>query len=557
MEHLAMRTATRSGRALGSALRMIAVGIVAAGLAGTSRGQTPPTPGSVQESLVRPRLTPPASPAQVILPEQAGPSIHDRKGKRFQVHSFRFVGNTVFPVRRLKQVVERYLDLELNLYDLNVAADSVTEFYHDRGYSLARAVIPAQEVKDGVVTIAVIEGRVGKVLFSGHKGYSEDFLRRQVGRLPAGSLVAAENLERTLLLLNDLPGLKVRATLAPGAEFGTSDVLVKAEEKPIALNLTADNFGSKETGRKRADAGVELNNPLGIGDQLSLRAVTTERKLIKFGKVGYSLPLDDDGLRLAASFAESRYDVAGDFAALGLSGSSQVAEVSVQYPLARSRGHNETVSLGMKTTHLVQQTLAVETSNTRIPMITLGYLFNRIGEDASVSNLSAQVASNLRTNSSGTRQDAQRFRLEIDGNYLLPLDRKWDVYLRGAWAYSPDRLPDSEKYSIGGPGSIRAYRASELRGDSGAQATLEFRRSLQFGSMPGSAAIFADSGKVAYKAPGYADSFQSISAWGAGLTLYPMRQVTAKIEAAIPGGGRMRSIDGKTGRLWASISASF
>jgi len=556
MEHLAVNPSPRSA---GSRIpgRVATLGLVLLGLAAPLRAQTPPTPGSVQESLARTRPAAPVSPAQIVLPEQAGPTIHDRKGKRFQVHSFRFVGNTVFPTRRLKQVVERYLDLELNLYDLNVAADSVTEFYHDRGYSLARAVIPAQEVKDGVVTIAVIEGRVGKVLFSGHKGYTGDFLQRQISHLPPGSLIAAESLERTLLLLNDLPGLKVRATLAPGAEFGTSDVLVKAEEKPLAFTVSADNFGSKETGRRRADAGIELNNPLGIGDQLSLRAVTTERKLIKFGKFGYSLPLDNDGLRLAASFAESRYDVAGDFAALGLSGSSQVAEVSLQYPLARSRGHNETVSLGLKTTHLVQQTLAVETSNTRIPMLTLGYLFNRIGEDASVSNLSAQVASNLRTNASGTRQDAQRFRLEIDGNYLLPLDRKWDVFMRGAWAYSPDRLPDSEKYSIGGPGSVRAYRASELRGDSGAQATLEFRRSLQLGPMPGSAAFFAESGKVAYKAPGFADSFQSISAWGAGLTLYPMRQVTAKIEAAIPGGGRMRSLDGKTGRVWASISASF
>ena len=168
--------------------------------------QTPPTPGSVMESLAGPRQSIPSTPAQIVLPEQPGPSIHDRKGKRFQVHSFRFVGNTVFPAQRLKRVIERYLDLELNLYDLNVAADAVTEFYHDRGYTLARAVIPAQRVEDGVVTIAVVEGRVGKVLFSGNKGYSDAFLRQRVAQLPAGSLVATDRLERTLLLLNDLPG---------------------------------------------------------------------------------------------------------------------------------------------------------------------------------------------------------------------------------------------------------------------------------------------------------------------------------------------------------------
>jgi hemolysin activation/secretion protein len=524
-------------------------------IAGQAAAQTPPTPGSVMESLA-PRPVAPATPAQIILPEQPGPTIHDRKGKRFQVHSFRFTGNTVFPAQRLKRVVERYLDLELNLYDLNVAADAVTEFYHDKGYSLARAVVPAQRVEDGVVTIAVVEGRVGQVLFSGNKSYADDFLQLQLVHLTPGSLVATDRLERTLLLLNDLPGLKVRATLAPGVEFGSSDVLIKAEEKRFALALTVDNFGSKETGQRRADVGLEFNNPLGIGDQISLRAVTTERKLIKYGKLGYSLPLNADGLRLAASFSESRYDVAGDFAALGLSGTSRIAEVTVLYPLTRSRGHNETLSFGAKSTQLVQNTFAVETSNTRIPMLSGGYLFNRIGEDASVSNLSTQVASNLRR-TDGVRQDAQRFRLELDGNYLLPLDRKWDVYLRGAWAYSPDKLPDSEKYSIGGPGSVRAYRPSELRGDGGAQATLEFRRSLKLGPMAGSMAWFADVGKVAYKAPGFADSFQSIAAFGVGFSVYPMRQTTVKVEAAIPRGGLTTSLDGKKSRLWASISASF
>jgi hemolysin activation/secretion protein len=548
----AMNSATtgRVGRAAFCALAMLV-------MADKLRAQTPPTPGSVMESLAGPRPSAPTTPAQIIIPEQPGPTIHDRKGKRFQVHSFRFVGNTVFPAQRLKRVIERYLDMELNLYDLNVAADAVTEFYHDRGYTLARAVIPAQRVEDGVVTIAVVEGRIGKVLFSGNKRYTNDFLQLHLTHLPPGSLVATDNVERTLLLLNDLPGFKARATLAPGAEFGTSDVLVKVEEKLLGLTMVVDNFGSKETGQKRADLGAEINNPLGIGDQFSVRGVTTERKLIKFGKLGYSLPLNADGLRLAASYAESRYDVAGAFAALGLSGSSNTTEIALQYPMTRSRGHNETISLAFKSTQLVQQTLAVETSNTRIPMLNLGYVANRIGEDASVSNLSTQVASNLRHNSDGTRQDAQRFRLEIDGNYLLPLDRQWDVYLRGAVMYSPDRLPDSEKYSIGGPGSVRAYRVSELRGDSGGQASLEFRRNFAVASMPGSLSLFGDTGRVVYKAPGFANSWQSISAWGAGVSVYPMRQVTVKIEAAIPGGGRMRSLDGKTGRLWASISASF
>ena len=538
---------------------VLALAIALLPLARDAMAQTPatPTPGSVLESLAGPRPAAPPSPAQIVIPEQPGPSVHDRHGKRFQVHSFRFVGNTVFPVLRLKRVVERFLDLELNLYDLNVAADSVTEFYHDRGYSLARAVVPPQRVEDGVVTIAVVEGRVGKVLFSGHKRYTDEYLQLQLVHLQPGSLVATERLERTLLLLNDLPGFEVRATLAPGAAFGTSDVLVKAEEKMIAATASADNFGRKETGQNRATVGVEVNNPLGIGDQLILSGVATDKSLLKYGKVGYSLPLNNDGLRLAASHSEAEYDVAGAFVALGLSGMSSVSELAVQYPLTRSRGRNETLSVGIKTTHLLQKTFGVRTSDTRVPMLNFGYVANRIGEDASVSNLSVQLASNLRRNTDGTRQNAQRFRMEVDGNYLLPLDRKWDVYLRGAFVYSPDRLPDSEKYSIGGPGSIRAYNASELRGDMGAQATLEFRRSVSIGKTPGSVAFFGDAGRVVYMYPGFSNSWQSLVGWGVGLTLYPTAKSVVKLEAATPGGGRFHAVDRKVGRLWASISLSF
>ena len=316
--------------------RIGSIGIALLTAATPIHADVAPTPGSVRESVPGQRPGLPASPAQVILPEQPGLSQHDRRGKRFQVHAFRFAGNTVFSDQRLKRVVSRYVDLELNLYDLNVAADAVTEFYHDRGYSLARAIIPPQKVADGAVTIGIVEGRVGKVLFSGQKRYPESLLSKFVGPLATGALVTSDKLERGLLLLNDLPGLKARATLSPGNEFGASDVLVKAEESLLGGNLTVDNSGRKETGRWRADASLDINNPLCIGDQLNLRGLVTDQHLMKYGKVGYSLPLNGNGLRLTGAVSEVRYDVAGAFAALGLDGIARSRELGLLYPHRRS-----------------------------------------------------------------------------------------------------------------------------------------------------------------------------------------------------------------------------
>jgi hemolysin activation/secretion protein len=517
--------------------------------------EAPPTPGAVLGTLPPTRPVLPTSPAQILLPESSELPVFDRNGKRFQVHSFHFVGATAYSRLRLKRVVERFVDLELNLYELNLAADAVTEFYRDHGYTLAHAIIPAQRVENGVVTIAVIEGRVGRVLFSGNKSYSDDFLQARTSHLKSGKLVTSRDLERTLLLMNDLPGLTVRGTLAPGDKFGTSDILIKADEHRLAGSVSMDNSGRSETGSVHKTVTGEINNPLGIGDQLTLNAVITNKRLTKSAGAGYSLPLGDDGWRLSANYSRVRYDVSGTFAALGLSGSVRTGTLGLSYPLVRSRGHNEILGIDLRRTRLTQQTLGITTSVVTLPVADFTYTSNSIDDDASVNTLMAKASTNGRQqNATGTRQDAELLRVEVDDNYLMPLNRYWSLYVRGALAYSHDRLPDSDKYSIGGPGSVRAYRAAELRGDSGYQGTLEFRRSHYFGKMPGVMSLFYDIGHAIYKQPGHSDTSDTISGYGVGFTLYPARQALLKLELARTGRNSYHAADGHKSRVWLSLN---
>lgn len=457
---------------------------------------------------------------------------------------------------RLKQVVDRYKDLELNLYQLNAAADAVTEFYRDRGYTLARAVVPPQKVEDGVVTLAVIEGQLGRVLFSGNRSYETATLQRHVPNLKPGNLLTTDKLERSLLLLNDMPGLKVRSTLSPGAEFGASDVLVKVEEKRFNLNLNVDNAGRKETGERRTDINLDINNPLGYGDQFSIRTLLTDQQLLKYRRVGYSFPVNDDGLRVSTSFSEARYDVAGAFAALGLSGLARTTEMTLTSPRVRSRGYSQSLSVGLRYVNLKQETLGVETSSVTMPLMVFGYQSNKVDEDASVTNLSFQASTNFRRNSNGLQQDAQMLRLEGDISYLLPLSRQWDMFLRGNAVWSHDRLADSEKMSIGGPGSVRGYRASEIRGDSGLQGTVEFRRNFSLLGRPGNVSMFCDMGQVIYKMPGFSDGRQDISSLGMGVTAYPMGASILKLEVARTASNFVAT-DHKNTRLWLSLGTSF
>jgi hemolysin activation/secretion protein len=520
--------------------------------------QAPPTPGAVQDTL-GPRKPPvKAPPAQMVFPKAPPPVAHDPKERRFTVSAFQFVGNTVYSEQALKRLTERFIDLQLNLYDLSRAADSVTRFYQENGYPVARAVLPAQKVDKGIVRIEVIEGRVGEVRFEGARRYSPDDLRWRLATLRPGSLITTDGLEQDLLLLNDLPGLTARATLEPGKQFGTTDVTIRLEEKAASAVLRPNNHGRKEIGQQRVDAGASLNNPLGIGDQLTFYGIYSERGLLKYRRGSYSMPVTSSGTRVEFSVSSSDYRVEGDIAALGVTGDALNREVTVTHPIFRTRARSLTLNVGARQTRLRQRTLDVETSNTSIDLFNAGLSYNQIGEDASVTTASAQVSTNLKGNPLGIRTDAEKLKLELEVSQLRGIARDWDAFGRVLYAYSPDPLPDSEKFSLGGPGSVRGYRPSELRGDGGILLTAEVRHPFTVANRLGTWSIFYDAGWARFQGtPGFVDGTISMQSIGTGVTYYLHPSVTLKLEFAMPVGNTIRSDGRDNGRAWISLTGTF
>lgn len=511
------------------------------------------TPGAVLDTLpgVKPVL--PQSPAEVIFPASRPNAVHDPAAPRFTVNAFTFVGNTVYTQQQLKQLTERFIDLELNLYDLNRAADSVTRLYRETGYPISRAIIPAQKVENGIVRIEVIEGRISTISIVGNNRYPEQLIASRISELSQNEIITIDRLERSLLLMNDLPGLAARATLAPGAEYGTTDMVIRAEETSIAGAITFDNQGIRETGQLRVDAGIDFNNPLRIGDQLNIRAIRTEHDLLSFGRIGYSLPVSGNGMRLGATYSRVNYDIAGPFAALGISGEVSNTEFLLTWPYLRSRARNIIFGIGMRRTEATQRTLGIQTSDTRIDLLNLSVTGNWVHEDSAFTNATLAFAGNGKKNPFGTRQDAQAAKLDFDISHLRAASKNWDYYLRTHWVFSSDALADTEKFALGGPGSVRGYRQSTLRGDNGWLATIELRRQFVLGNTAGMFNVFYDEGSV--KAKGFT-RFDSIRSAGVGGSVFPHKNLRASVEYAHPLSDRV-AVDGKRGRAWFTLSASF
>jgi hemolysin activation/secretion protein len=79
-------------------------------------------------------------------------------------------------------------------------------------------------LEDGVLTLQIIEGRYGKITAQG--AFSEQ-TQRYLAPLVPGAVIESSTLERTTLLLADLPGIKIAPLMRPGDEIGTGDLVVE------------------------------------------------------------------------------------------------------------------------------------------------------------------------------------------------------------------------------------------------------------------------------------------------------------------------------------------
>jgi hemolysin activation/secretion protein len=521
-----------------------------------------PTPGRVIDTLPDRRPVVPPTPPEVVFPAPRPGAKHDPNAPRFMVNAFRFGGNTVFSEPLLKRVVDRFVDFQLNLHELNQAADLVTRYYRERGYPIARAIIPAQKVEQGVVLIELIEGRIGSVSVVGNKRYSTETIEARLAELPRVGVVTVEALERALLLLNDLPGLTARATLQPGSEFGLTDLVIRVEEKWAAGTLALDNKGVPETGRFRLDGALDLQNPLGYGDQLSVRLIESQHNLLTYGRLSYSFPLTASGLRGSATYSGVRYEMGGQFARLGIEGEVDNYEGALSYPWLRSRRRNVFLGLGFRRTESFQTTAfgGITDRDDHINLLSTTFQGSWVHEDSAVSNAYAAFTSNGKHNDSVPplearllRQDAQRAKLEIDMNHLRAASKTWDLYLRGFVGVSAERLADTEKFAFGGPDSVRGYMPSELRGDQGYLGTVELRRQFTLVNVPAVFSVFYDAASAKSKGFAGADSIRSV---GVGINAYPHNNLRVRVEYA-HGTSDRRSSDGERQNVWLLLSASF
>lgn len=414
-----------------------------------------------------------------------------------ELKQIRFTGNTVFNEAHLLAALGDVLGKSYDFSGFQKISNQVSQFYRANGYPFARALIPQQSMKDGELTIQVLEGRYGEIRVKSADSKVQSAVQAYLSDLKPGDPIASKPLERVVLTLNDLPGVTVVPVVGPGAATGSGNltVIVK-EEDQRGGELTLDNHGARYTGYNRVGVAYKASHVANFGDEIDLRGMLSDEQML-FGRASYAFPLAPNGLRGSVSYSRTQYQLGKDFAALDAVGTADQFRVGVAYPLIRSQRHNLSVSAALQHSDLTDEFRATDVrlskSSTTLPV---SISFNSRDQFLSGGLFYGSLmytAGSLRNPTDFANTVGQFGKTNLEIARVQGLGKGFSLFVKHSMQSASKNLDSSEDLFLGGANGVRAYPQGEAAGDEGHVSSVELR--YQWGNA--SPYVFYDRGRVA------------------------------------------------------------
>ena len=530
------------------------------------------TPGGAQPRPPQAALTD-VGAAPFVVPRVPDRPLGLDEGPRVRVTKFELMGASMqpdVPKAEIDALLAAALSAQpaegYGVNQLQGIADRVADGYRAHGLILVQAVIPAQEVVNGVVNIVLLDGALSEVRFEGQSMYSALTLGRPFGPLLSRP-VRKDGMESALLYLTEYPGLSAFGVFQAGDRVGTTDLVVKTQhEERFALDTTLDNQGSQFSGEYRANVGLTVNNPFGQADKLNLYglyAFDPDDSVAKgvYGGLDYRLPLFGPTHQLQVGYSHNLFEVGQLLRELGIKGTTDIAQAGYTQMLSKTRLGDASAqfSLARKDAKFEQQ--GAVTARDTLTVGSLGLHWGQIGVRSRGITQVTLTYSHGFGDLLGSLTDydhqtgARASRLEAGGDFdkivgqvqrFQRITQNNAVLLRLSGQYSDDVLVSLEQFSIGGPDTVRAYPSAEFLGDSAGFASLEWIANAPgFASRPAfgghtwgqilQASLFVDyaTGRLNQVLPGEVDHID-LSGWGVALQFSMPNSFFARVDVATP-----------------------
>lgn len=504
------------------------------------------------------RTIPKQSQAQVDIKEEVRPPLTDNTGQHVLVDKFRITGQNIVPIDQLEQLVATYTKKEQTLAGMQQAANAITRQLRSKGFPLAQAYIPAQDITGGIVEIAVLIGRVGEVTIKNSSTIHEQAIRQQLIAMQPGDYITQAKLERAALLANELSGVEAKMTLTPGKTTGLTNVILTVQQKggKISGSTSLNNWGNRFTGSWQLNNTINFANLSQRGDNAFLALTTTGENLVS-GNVNYQMPLWEGG-KLNVGYSQMRYELGEEMADRQGTGTAYTTHADITYMVNRSRNTNLNMMIGYDKKRLDDQD-RFDSSNKNSRVFSFG-LSGDSNDTWGGGGIVAYSLTRYQGNLSGS-----------SGVYTLPTGN-WDkttyslmrmqnitdrlsLFLSLSGQKAGRNLDTSERFSLGGATGVRAYPLGEASGDEAWMLNSELRWLLPKKIGKGSIQLIAfyDTGTSHIeKDPVKPESNRrSLSGAGLGINYTVPSDYYLKIHYAWKTGSEAAKSDtDKSGRLW-------
>lgn len=410
----------------------------------------------------------------------------EKSSHRITVEKIKITGNTVFSTEELQSLVnnQKYTGSRVSFTDLQQAAAEITNYYRNRGFFVARAYVPVQQMQDNILEIRVLEGEYGSFIIKNDSLVKDQVILGILKTAAAKKIISNDSLERSMLIINDLPGLKISQTnLMPGKKVGTSDFRVKTV--PTAgFNgyFTADNYGSEYTGRARISNLVNINSPFGLGDKIAFRSMLTDDQGIENFRFSYSFPLSSSGFRAELAYAETEYELGDIYSDLNIIGESDDLEINFSYPAKLSKRVSTKFLLNFKYREMLDKENNNTTADKKIKKMKLSFKHNKnyqlfkwgsqrkLDSSVTMGDLKRKPANNLFEDTAGLYS-----KINIKYAEKIQFNNKWSLNssIKTQYSLGNKNLDGSEDFALGGINGVKLYPSGEHNAEEGYLLNLE------------------------------------------------------------------------------------
>ena len=407
-------------------------------------------------------------------------------GDTITLAGFKYQGNSLFSSDELNAVTQPWLNKPVSFNDLREVTAAIQNFYSDRG-RIAQASFPPQDIENGVVLIAILEGRMGKVGVKSDDGLTRFSDKRAKEFFDIGvisnELIDTRPLERGLMLLNEVPGVRATAVFEAGALPGTSDFKINLFDTPLfSGQASLSNYGSASTGVSQAVAALAFNNLTGVGDQVNINAIQSLGS--SYAVASYNRPIGANGLKAGAQATYLTYQTLSSWSNTQTQGSANSASAFLTYALTRKPNALSTLKLNVEQRNYNNLQAGNTISNYQINAASLGISASVFEGSRSVLSYGMTYTLGQLTINEFMQSVQDQIGPGTSGAYsklnfnfthkqeltTLP-STSWTNSVYGQLASK--NLNSSEQIYMGGPYGVRAYPLAQGGGSQGAIITSE------------------------------------------------------------------------------------